>query len=398
MNQPELSQPAASAPNGQGASLRDRVKSLRLPDRPAREPARSSTPLWLVCLLMAGAAGWFAYREHDARKTIEDLQTAAASALETTAQPGLGSTSPGGKRFLETGGYLIPVRRIQISPKDVSGQVIDMYFEEGETVWEGCVLAYLDPAKYEYAYRQAKAQADMLKAEYERLQENYRVEEQYRVAAVLEAEANANKLRDKLEFIQNSKSAAAKEEENGARHDIRQAEEKVKQLKSNLAMTREVGPKDVLRARENWQMVKAAADRACYDLDNCMVYAPSDGVILKKYVEAGNPINPQAYSNGVSASLYDMADLTQMEVDVDISERDLEFVSKGQRCEIRTEAAPDRIYKGVVGRIMPEANRSKACVSARVRVEIPPGDKTLRPELRARVKFLPPENTPAKKG
>jgi multidrug resistance efflux pump len=398
MNQPETSHPAAAtAPNGQGPSLRDRVKSLRLPDRPVREPGRSSTPLWIVCLLMASAAGWFAYREHDARKTIDDLQTAAASASEMTAQPGSSSTSPGGKRFLETGGYLIPVRRIQISPKDVNGQVIDMYFEEGETVWEGCVLAYLDPTKYEYAYRQAKAQADMLKAEYERLVENYRVEEQYRVAAILEAEASVNKLRDKLEFIRRSDRAATEEERNGVYHDIRQAEEKVKQLKSNLAMTREVGPKDIQRARENWQMAKASADRAGYDLDNCMVYAPADGVILKKYVEAGNPINPQAYSNGVSASLYDMADLTQMEVDVDISERDLEFVFKGQRCEIRTEASPDRVYKGVVARIMPEANRSKACVSARVRVEIPPADTTLRPELRARVKFLPPENPPTKR-
>jgi hypothetical protein len=51
-----------------------------------------------------------------------------------------------------------------------------------------------------------------------------------------------------------------------------------------------------------------------------------------------------------------------------------------------------------VSRLMPEANRSKASVSVRVRIEVPDDDTLLRPEMRARVKFFAPEEkkTPGK--
>jgi HlyD family secretion protein len=392
MNTPETSRPPAQpAANGQGASLRDRVRSLRLPDRPARSAGGSARLPWFVCLTLAGVAGWFGYQNYEARKAIENLEASAAAAAEsaTTQTPTGGSTSAGGKRSLETGGYLIPVRRVQVSPL-VGGQVLEMRFEEGQFVKKDEVLARIDPTRYQYVYRERKAQADMLKAEWQRLKENYRVEEKFREAALSEAESNLQKLRDRYTFLIRAGVGANEEERNAASHEVRMAEEKVKQFRQNLAMTREVGPKDVARAEENYKMAQAAADNAKYDLDNCVVLSPSAGVILKKYAEEGNMVRPEAFSNGLSASLYDLADLTRMEVDVDISERDLDFVFQGQRCEIRTEAFPDRIYRGHVARLMPEANRSKACVSARVRVEIPPGDTALRPELRARVKFLAP--------
>ena len=83
-----------------------------------------------------------------------------------------------------------------------------------------------------------------------------------------------------------------------------------------------------------------------------------------------------------------MADLKELEVDVDMSERDLTSFYRGQKCEVRTEAFPEKVYQGVVSRLWPEANRSKASVSARVRIDIPDNDVLLRPEMRARVAFL----------
>ena len=83
-----------------------------------------------------------------------------------------------------------------------------------------------------------------------------------------------------------------------------------------------------------------------------------------------------------------MADVRDLEVDVDVSERDLDRVSGGQHCEVRTEAFPDKVYPGHVSRIMPEANRSKASVSVRVHIDVPEGDELVRPEMRARVAFL----------
>jgi HlyD family secretion protein len=58
----------------------------------------------------------------------------------------------------------------------------------------------------------------------------------------------------------------------------------------------------------------------------------------------------------------------------------------GQRAEIIPEAFPDRRYQGLIEEIAPEANRAKATVQVKVKVENP--DEQLRPEMNARVNFL----------
>jgi hypothetical protein len=91
--------------------------------------------------------------------------------------------------------------------------------------------------------------------------------------------------------------------------------------------------------------------------------------------------------------------LTKLEVDVDVSERDLLSVYAGQKCRVMPEAYNDKVYDGVVSRLMPIASRSKASVSVRVKIEVPPNERdvhgglVLRPEMRARVHFLAEETT-----
>jgi len=148
---------------------------------------------------------------------------------------------------------------------------------------------------------------------------------------------------------------------------------------------------DIDEARHAYQYAVAQEANAKYDLDCTDIQAPVTGIILVKRAEVGNTVRPEAFSNGLSASLCDMADLKEMEVDVDVSERDLNRVFVNQKCEIRTEAFPDVVYRGQVARLMPEANRSKASVSVRVSIAVPNDDTLLRPEMRARVTFLAKE-------
>src|SRR5262249_31100857 len=117
---------------------------------------------------------------------------------------------------------------------------------------------------------------------------------------------------------------------------------------------------------KQWQ---AELAKAQWRLDNCTVRAPIKGIILTKKAEEGNIVNPSAVSNGLSASLCEMADLTDLEVDLKIQERDVAKVFKGQRCKIRAEAFPDRTYEGVVSRLMPIADRSQAAVPVRVKIK-----------------------------
>jgi hypothetical protein len=99
----------------------------------------------------------------------------------------------------------------------------------------------------------------------------------------------------------------------------------------------------------------------------------------------------------VSASICEMADLTQLEVDLTIQERDIGKIFKGQQCRIRPDAAADKSYAGEVSRLMPIADRSKGTISVRVRVSVPREEEGvyLRPEGAALVSFLRGDKEPS---
>ncbi len=379
-------------PNGRPLSLSDRVRSLRLPDQAARPPAPSRLP-WALCLVLAGTSGFLSYRVATTPQPGAD-ETPAAT-VTGSAVPG-DSAAPPPSRGMESGGFIVPVRRVQVSPK-VGGQVIRMFYEEGQFVEKGKPLAIIDPKKYEYAYERMKAAADQAKAEYEKAKNGWREEEKGPAEnSWREAVENREQLKDELIRLRRARNATSAEDLVKAESRLLQAGLKAKQLEEMfLMMQRGTRQEDIDKAKAAWKNAEAMRDDMKYDLDNTVVTAPISGTILKKYAEEGNMVRPEAFSNGLSASLYDMANLKELEVDIDVPERDIEAVHKGQRCEVRAEAFPRRIYGGYVSRLMPEAERSKASVYVRVRIEIPDNDDLLRPQMRARVRFLPDE---AKKG
>jgi multidrug resistance efflux pump len=143
-------------------------------------------------------------------------------------------------------------------------------------------------------------------------------------------------------------------------------------------------------AVSNAQVDQAAADlaKAEWQLNNCIIRAPTSGTILKKNAEEGSLVNPIAMQGFYS--LCEMADLSDLEVDLTIQERDISKISQGQSCKVRAEAFPDRVYEGKVSRLMPTADRSKGAIPVRVKVTVPANEEGvyLKPEMGALVSFL----------
>ena len=85
-----------------------------------------------------------------------------------------------------------------------------------------------------------------------------------------------------------------------------------------------------------------------------------------------------------------MADLSDLEIDLSIQERDVARVFKDQKCKVRAEAYPERMYEGHVSRLMPIADRAKGAVPVRVKVVIPAAEEGvyLKPEMGVNVSFL----------
>ena len=165
-------------------------------------------------------------------------------------------------------------------------------------------------------------------------------------------------------------------------------EQRAKRLEYALGLMESSRQKRIAAAKAEVSQAEAELAKAKWRLDNCTIRAPITGTILKKNAEEGNIVNSIAF-NG-SFSLCEMADLADLEVDLSIQERDISRIFKGQKCKIRAEAFPDRVYEGEVSRLMPIADRAKGAVPVRVKVVVSPEEEGvyLKPEMGAIVSFL----------
>lgn len=104
-------------------------------------------------------------------------------------------------------------------------------------------------------------------------------------------------------------------------------------------------------------------------------------------------VTPSSFGeSGARTSVVALADLDDLQIELDISQADFARLKMDQRAEIIPEAFPTLKYTGLIAEIAPEANRAKATVQIKVKVENP--DEQLRPEMNVRVNFLA-DATPA---
>jgi HlyD family secretion protein len=156
-----------------------------------------------------------------------------------------------------------------------------------------------------------------------------------------------------------------------------------------------------LRAKGALAQAQGQLDYAKSQLDATVIRAPVTGTILDRTAEKGELITAQfasAAAGGPQGSVVSLADLNDLQVELDIAQADFARLFPGQKALVTTDVYPDKVYNGVIAQISPEANRQKATVQVKVQVLHPdryPGIE-LRPEENATVKFLAndaPNNT-----
>jgi HlyD family secretion protein len=132
---------------------------------------------------------------------------------------------------------------------------------------------------------------------------------------------------------------------------------------------------------------KGALDYAETNLANTIIRAPVTGTILERAVEKGEFVTTSFVGDrGAKGYVVSIADLNDLEVELDISQNDFAKLHAAQHGVVTTDAFPDRKYDGFIKEISPEANRQKATVQIKVKVTKP--DSYLRPEMNASVAFL----------
>ena len=164
---------------------------------------------------------------------------------------------------------------------------------------------------------------------------------------------------------------------------------------SNLASAEAYDAAEARHARvlATIAIAQAGVDAAQVALENTVIRAPFAGTVLTQNADVGEVVAPLAGSALSKANVVTLADLASLQVEVDVSESNIEQVQAGQPCEIVLDAYPDVRYPGSVAKIVPTADRAKATVQ--VKVAFNRYDARVLPEMSAKVHFLPREDPAA---
>ncbi len=295
-----------------------------------------------------------------------------------------------GNVVLTAGGYIIPRRRVEVSSK-ISGRVEELLIDKGDVVKKGQVLARLDDREYVAQLAQAKANKSAAEARLNQAVTGSRPEEIQRArAAVEQAEATVRSTQITLDRAKslNQSGVFAKQALDDAQsaYDVAIAQAKV--ARENFELAR-LGPRkeEIDLARAQLAEAEAAVKWLESQLDNTIIRAPVDGTVLDRLVEKGEMVTTGYVSGrGAKSAFVSLANLKELEVELDINESDIPRVHLGQECTVSPDSYPDRKYKAHVREVAPEANRQKATIQVKVAIDDP--DKFLRPETNAKVNFL----------
>jgi len=395
------------------ASLEERVKSLKISSSPESQSMPKSTIFaWGLCLIMMIVTGLMAWRSYKMTPTGTDsvqqklpsqiTKSSGTDTVKTGSEKSAPAPSIPGKEniVLEAKGYIIPMHQIQVSPK-VPGMIEKLYVEEGKRVKKGDVLAVLESIDYKADFDKAKAVLQGATQRKLEIKNGNRPEEiEQSKQDYLECLSNLEQLRSDL--VRNRRltgsASLSQREMDVASFSFEGVERKCSKLKSVYDLMVKGPREEKLKAAEA-EVDQAVADlaKAQWRLNNCVIVAPVSGVILTKKSEEGNIINPAAFN--ISASLCEMADLTDLEVDLSIQERDVASVFKGQKCLVMPEAfqnyAPflkvhPKGYEGTISRLMPIADRGKGAIPVRVKIKVLPEEEGvyLKPDMGVIVSFM----------
>ncbi|MEP6621672.1 MAG: efflux RND transporter periplasmic adaptor subunit, partial [bacterium] len=257
-----------------------------------------------------------------------------------------GTASSGGETSVTANGYVVARTKASVSAK-AAGRMTFLGVSEGSHVTRGEVIARLDNADYQAAV--AQAQANIATAD----------------ASIVESRAD----RDQLT------------REAGRLKEIRtRSPNLISDQDLELATSRAAQADARLNAAEaRKRSADAALRMAEANNENTVIRAPFTGTVLRKDAEVGEVVAPSVGGGLTRGAVVTMADLSTLEVEVDVNEAYIGRIRSGGPARITLDAYPDTAFKGAVRQVVPTADRQRATVQ--VKVSIADHDPRILPEM-----------------
>jgi HlyD family secretion protein len=345
----------------------------------------------VLSFLLIAALGYLLYERFKPEAVQEvAIEAAPAERAEVKPQPDEIGRS---REVLIASGYIVARHKHELGSK-VMGRVAWIGVEKGDVVGKGQLLVKLENREYQAQLDQAQATLQAAQTRLAELEAGSRPEEiEQGEAELRRAEAdleNASLERDRLERLHRDRLIPEHELDN-VKSRFKMAQSAVTAAKKNYELLK-LGPREerIEAARAAVSQAQASVSYAQTMLDATEIRAPVSGTVLRRIAEVGEMITTSfAGEMGAKSAVIALADLGDLQVELDISQSDFNRISSGHGCQMSPEAFPDRIYPCDLDEIAPEADRQKASIQVKVKILKP--DKYLRPEMSARVTFFEKE-------
>lgn len=259
------------------------------------------------------------------------------------------------KEKVAASGKIFPVTEIKIS-SDVSGEVVELYVEEGDSVVAGQLLARIDPDAYQSqvergqaGVRSAQAQAANARGQIETLRA-----QKEQIEAQLTNAREIHKRNEKLK----KEGVISDADFDNSLSNLRALEANLRSAESNIKASQE----SVRAAGFQIQSAEAGLRELQTSLRRTTLYAPKGGIISKLNIEKGERVVGTIQMAGTEVMR--VADLSTMEVRVDVSENDIPRVSIGDLVDVEVDAYIGRKFQGRVTQIANSANSAGGVASA----------------------------------
>ena len=260
--------------------------------------------------------------------------------------------------IVEASGTINPVNIVSVG-STVSGLMKEIYVDYNTEVKKGQLLAQIDPANFQASVDQNTAQ-------------------------IRNAEANLAKLKAQMVYAEKTYN---RYKNLYAKNFIAKSE--LDQAESNyLAQKASVGAQQasIAQARANY-------NTAMTNLGYTKIIAPVDGTIISRDIDVGQPVA----ASFQAPELFTIAqDLTQMQIEVNVSEADIGEVKEGQDVKYTLDGYPDSTFRGKVTQVRLDSTTTSNVVTYTVIVSVNNEDLKLKPGMTANVSIITKKSTDVK--
>jgi len=225
-------------------------------------------------------------------------------------------------------GKVYPEVEVKIS-SDVSGEVVELNVQEGDSVKRGQVLAriYADI----YASQRDEAQARVSQSQ----------------ATVANSQASLEALKAQLDQARTTydRNKQLYDEKVISKAELEQYETSLRSAQSQYNAAQQ----NIRSLQAGTQSVRTSLEAANKNLGRTVITAPMNGVISSLSVKKGERVAGNSFS--VGPEMMRVADMSNIEVRVDVGENDIVKVKLGDSADVEIEAYNNRKFKGIVTQI-----------------------------------------------